>query len=74
MYTRVLMGNLDLQTTTFPNNKFFGGNMEAIARKHLWEIGQDFRHGVGHGVSFCGPVHEHPHYAYGKNPQNAIPL
>jgi Xaa-Pro aminopeptidase len=26
----------------------------------------DFKHGVGHGVSFCGPVHEYPHYAYGK--------
>lgn len=36
MYTRVLMGNLDLQETVFPENKTIGCYLEAIARKHLW--------------------------------------
>ena len=67
MYTRVLMGNLDLQDVKFPKNKTMGCYLEALARKHLWQIGRDFGHGVGHGVSHCGPVHEHPHYAYTRN-------
>jgi Xaa-Pro aminopeptidase len=37
-----------------------------MARKYLWNIGEDFKHGVGHGVSHCGPVHEYPHFAYAK--------
>lgn len=70
MYTRVLMGNLDLQETCFPgggSKPTYGYQLEAIARKHLWDVGRDFKHGVGHGVSHCGPVHEYPHYAYAKS-------
>ena len=69
MYTRVLMGNLDLQNTPFPGGPYkstFGNQIEAVARRHLWAVGKDFKHGVGHGVSHCGPVHEYPHYAYAK--------
>jgi Xaa-Pro aminopeptidase len=65
MYTRVLMGNLDLQTAKFPY-RTYGNQLEGFARRHLWSIGKDFKHGVGHGVSFCGPVHEYPHFAYAK--------
>lgn len=36
--------------------------------------GVDFGHGVGHGVSHCGPVHEYPHYAYARNPSSAMLL
>ena len=69
MYTRVLMGNLDFQTTNFPggHNKYtYGSQIEAIARRQLWSVGRNFNHGLGHGVSCCGPVHEYPHYAVAK--------
>jgi Xaa-Pro aminopeptidase len=62
------MGNLDLQKANFPAKKTMGAQLEAFARKHLWDVHQDFGHGVGHGVSHCGPVHEYPHYAYARHP------
>lgn len=76
MYTRVLMGNLDLQMTEFPGDKrTFGSSLESFARRYLWDVGCNFSHGVGHGVSHCGPVHEYPHYAFGKpDGQYASPL
>eukprot|EP00347_Sterkiella_histriomuscorum_P004031 403362008 len=74
MYTRVLIGNLALQETKFPLGKTYAHQLDALARRSLWEVGEDFKHGVGHGVSHCGPVHEYPHYAYGKNPQSALML
>lgn len=36
MYTRVLMGNLDLQLACFPANKTQGMALENFARQHLW--------------------------------------
>ena len=36
MYTRVLMGNLDLQDVKFPKGKTMGCYLEALARRHLW--------------------------------------
>jgi Xaa-Pro aminopeptidase len=74
MYTRVLMGNLDLQAATFPGKKTFGMQIESFARQHLWQVGKDFGHGLGHGVSHCGPVHEYPHYAFARSPQYQVPL
>jgi Xaa-Pro aminopeptidase len=59
MYTRVLMGNLDLADASFPFG-IYGNQLESIARLHLWKIGKDFKHGIGHGVSHAGPVHEYP--------------
>ena len=68
------MGNISLQETIFPDNKTYGYSLESMARRYLWEAGKDFEHGVGHGVSHCGPVHEYPHYAYAKPPGPHIPL
>ena len=48
--------------------------MDAIARINFWNKGLDFKHGIGHGVSHCGPVHEYPHYAFAKTQSNALPL
>ena len=73
MYTRVLRANLDFQLLNFPA-KATGASLDAIARRNLWEVGADFAHGLGHGVSHCGPVHEYPHYAFAKDPSLAWPL
>lgn len=74
MYTRVLMGNLDLQLANFPAKKTMGMVLDSFARQHLWDVGCDFSHGVGHGVSHCGPVHEYPHYAFARATPYASPL
>jgi Xaa-Pro aminopeptidase len=74
MYTRVLMGNLDVESTKFPTPKTYGFQLDAIARRYLWEIGEDFGHSLGHGVSYCGPVHEYPHYAYTKSKETSLPF
>lgn len=66
MYTQVLKGNIDFQLTKFPESKTFGAYLDSIARRHLWANGADFSHGLGHGVSHCGPVHEYPHYAFAR--------
>jgi Xaa-Pro aminopeptidase len=50
-----------------------GSSVDSFARQYLWDLGLNFKHGVGHGVSHCGPVHEYPHYAYSRN-STAIPL
>ncbi len=38
-YTRVLLGNLDLERVKFPENKSIAGSdLDAIARRHLWMV------------------------------------
>lgn len=59
---------------TFPGYKTLGMVIDSFARQYLWEIGKDFSHGVGHGVSHCGPVHEYPHYAFARSAPYASPL
>ena len=61
MYTKVLLGNLDLERITFPNNKMTTGIMlDTIARRQLWSIGKNYGHGTGHGVGHFLCVHEGP--------------
>lgn len=61
MYTRVLLANLALERTMFPNNKTVTGAMlDAIAKRHLWEVGKNYGHGTGHGVGHFLCVHEGP--------------
>ena len=48
-YTRVLKGNIGVDSMIFPTNTP-GFVLDAFARKALWEAGRDFGHGVGHGV------------------------
>jgi Xaa-Pro aminopeptidase len=38
-----------------------GCMIDSYAREHLWAIGKDFIHGVGHGVGAALNVHEGPH-------------
>lgn len=58
-YTLVCMGMLRAL-----NAKFTSGTastkIDEVARKPLKKYGLDFDHGTGHGVGYCGYVHEGP--------------
>lgn len=58
-YTRVLKGNIALDSMIFPENTP-GLVLDVFARKFLWEIGRDYGHGTGHGVGAALNVHEGP--------------
>lgn len=58
-FTRVLRGNLRLGAAKFPHG-VTGKNLDILARGPLWEIGEDYNHGTGHGVGFLLNVHEGP--------------
>mmetsp|Transcript_32903 Transcript_32903/g.69016 ORF Transcript_32903/g.69016 Transcript_32903/m.69016 type:complete len:681 (+) Transcript_32903:265-2307(+) len=60
LYTRVLKGNIGVDTMIFPENTP-GFVFDVFARKSLWEIGKDYGHGTGHGVGAALNVHEGPH-------------
>ncbi|HEX4694514.1 aminopeptidase P family protein [Sphingomonas sp.] len=58
-FTRVLQGHIALATAVFPEGTN-GGQLDAFARRPLWEAGLDFAHGTGHGVGSYLAVHEGP--------------
>lgn len=58
-FTRVLRGNLNLAAAKFLHG-CTGQNLDPIARGPLWEIGEDYNHGTGHGVGYLLGVHEGP--------------
>ena len=38
-YTRVLLGNLDVERVVFPNDgTYSGADIDVLARRHLWEV------------------------------------
>jgi len=58
-FTRVLKGMIAISMARWPLG-LAGRDLDPLARFHLWQAGQDFDHGTGHGVgSFLG-VHEGP--------------
>jgi len=59
MYTRVLKGNIGLDSRIFPEGTA-GCVLDTYAREHLWSIGKDYLHGTGHGVGAALNVHEGP--------------
>ena len=59
VYTRVLKGNIAVDSMTFPEN-IPGFVLDVFARKALWEDGKDYGHGTGHGVGAALNVHEGP--------------
>ena len=59
MYTRVLKGNIGVDTMVFPVNTP-GFVLDVFARKSLWDGGKDYGHGTGHGVGAALNVHEGP--------------
>lgn len=59
-YTAVLKGFLAMLMLRFPPGTY-GHQIDAFARKALWDLGLDFDHGTGHGVGHVGAIHEGPH-------------
>ena len=57
--TRVLQGHIAIARAVFPRGTH-GGQIDAFARRALWEAGLDFDHGTGHGVGSYLSVHEGP--------------
>ena len=58
-FTRVLQGHIALATAIFPPGTN-GGQLDAFARRPLWEAGLDYAHGTGHGIGAYLSVHEGP--------------
>lgn len=58
-YTRVLRGLLHLQNAVFMEG-VTGVNLDILARLPLWEEGDDYKCGTGHGIGYRLCVHEGP--------------
>ena len=58
-YTAVLRGMIDLSAARFPVGTR-GAQLDVLARRYLWEIGQNYLHGTGHGIGHFLCVHEGP--------------
>lgn len=58
-YTLVLKGMIDLSMAVFPEGTA-GCQIDALARRPLWEAKKNFGHGTGHGIGFFSGVHEGP--------------
>jgi Xaa-Pro aminopeptidase len=58
-FTRVLKGHIALALCRFPKGTS-GSQLDALARRSLWEVGLDYDHGTGHGVGSYLAVHEGP--------------
>ncbi len=58
-FTRVLAGMIAMSRLRWPAG-LAGRDIEAIGRLPLWMAGQDFDHGLGHGVGAYLSVHEGP--------------
>jgi Xaa-Pro aminopeptidase len=58
-FTRVLKGHIALALAHFPKGTT-GTQLDAFARRGLWQAGLDYDHGTGHGVGSYLGVHEGP--------------
>lgn len=73
-FTAVLRGNLNLAAAKFKYG-CTGLNLDYLARGPLWELGEDYNHGTGHGVGYLLNVHEGPNNFRWKNlPGNPAPV
>ena len=73
-FTAVLRGNLNLAAAKFKYG-CIGLNLDYLARGPLWELGEDYNHGTGHGVGYLLNVHEGPNSFRWKNlPGNPAPV
>ncbi len=67
-FTLVLKGVISLTRARFPKGTS-GIQLDAFARRALWDVGLDFGHGTGHGVGHCLNVHEGPNGFRTRGPQ-----
>lgn len=58
-FTLVLKGHIAIATARFPQGTR-GLDLDAFARRALWQAGLDYEHGTGHGVGSYLSVHEGP--------------
>jgi Xaa-Pro aminopeptidase len=58
-YTLVLRGHIAIASARFPAGTR-GSDIDAFARRALWDAGLDYGHGTGHGVGSFLSVHEGP--------------
>ncbi|MDR2472107.1 MAG: aminopeptidase P family protein, partial [Tannerella sp.] len=58
-YTLVLKGLINLSQAVFPSGTR-GSQIDAFARRAMWEHGINYLHGTGHGVGSYLNVHEGP--------------
>ena len=58
-FTAVLRGHLNLGSARFLHG-CTGQNLDILARGPLWDMGEDYNHGTGHGVGYLLNVHEAP--------------
>ena len=55
------MGTLDCERVCWPKgSRYAGKDFDILARMHLFQVGLNFKHGVGHGVGSMLNVHEGP--------------
>lgn len=69
-FTRVLKGMIGMSRLRWPEG-LAGRDIEMIGRVPLWMAGQDFNHGLGHGVGAYLSVHEGPQRL---SRQSSVPL
>jgi Xaa-Pro aminopeptidase len=70
LFTLVLKGMIAISRARFPA-RTAGRDLDALARRALWEAGHDYDHGTGHGVGSYLGVHEGPQ---GLSKRSAEPL
>ncbi len=72
-YTRVLRGHISLAMAKFPKGTC-GTQLDVLARQWLWQAGENYLHGTGHGVGHFLNVHEGPHQIRMNNvPTHLVP-
>ncbi|XP_069700118.1 xaa-Pro aminopeptidase ApepP-like [Periplaneta americana] len=57
IYTSLLMGCIDIVSTTFPEGQTLQ-TMEILIRRPLFSLGLNYGHGSTHGIGSCLAVHE----------------
>ncbi|MFO7849971.1 MAG: aminopeptidase P family protein [Spirochaetia bacterium] len=70
-YTAVLKAHITLSAMTFPEGTK-GIQLDAVARKPMWDLGLNYGHGTGHGIGFFLNVHEGPQKISYKDAQAAL--
>ena len=59
-YTLVLKAHINLAKARFLKGTR-GMQLDILARQPVWEAGQNYNHGTGHGIGYFLNVHEGPH-------------